>query len=179
MEQHAKRAEPPPACGACGEPETPASPHRRGRCRRCYDAWVRERPVGLNALCCACGEKRNPRLRHFELGHVWVVLCHNCAAGAERLGPLPHTVAGLKLKLRRDRRWGDRRAESVGARRKDRGTNERRGGERRHGERILDATHLAVMELEMEAEPGTPMEDMDPADGPITGVHRLIEPADL
>lgn len=167
-------------CGGCGAAESEESPLRRGRCARCYDVWIHERPVGLGAFCCACGEKRNGSLRHFELNRLWVVLCYNCAVRAEKMSPQPRTVGGLRLKLRRERRWGDRRAEAVGAVRKSRGAGERRAGERRSDELgILDVTELAEMEVELEADFSDPMEDHEPTDGPITGVHRLIEPTDL
>ncbi len=181
MDTSSERPEQQPVkCGACGEPEQPGSPHRRGRCRRCYAAWVRERPVGLGAFCCACGERRKDALRHLEMGETWVVLCHGCAARAERLAPQPRTVSGLKLRLQRERRWGDRRAESVGAPRKTRVAGERRADDRRLGERgVVDVTDLAEMEMELVAEPGTSAEDDDPTDGPITGVHRLIEPTEV
>ncbi|MSP61554.1 MAG: hypothetical protein EXR72_14690 [Myxococcales bacterium] len=176
MERQAKLERVPSSCGGCGDAESARSPHRRGRCRRCYDAWVRARPVGLGAFCNGCGDRRREHLRHFELYRTWVVLCHTCAARAEAIAPLPLTVNGLRVRLLRDRRWGDRRAESVGAQRTVRGSGERRDGDRREGDReILDATEFAEMVLELEAEFADPAEDQDPADGPITGVHRLAD----
>jgi hypothetical protein len=169
-----------PICGACGDRERAGdAPHRRGRCRRCYENWVRERPVGLGAFCNSCGERRTANLRHYELRRLWVVLCHNCAARAEALDPQPYTVGGLRIKLTRNRRFGDRRAESVGGSPRT-PAYERREGDRRTSERnILDATEFAELVLELEAEFGDVAEDLDPADGPITGVHKLIEPEAL
>jgi hypothetical protein len=169
-------AESPAVCGACGDEEEPNEPHRRGRCRRCYDRWVRARPVGLGAWCNACGDRRYGALRHFELRKTWVVLCGSCAQRAEMLDPLPFSVAGLRLKLHRERRWGDRRGEAVGAPKRMRFGNERRDGDRRVSERnILDATEFAELVLELDAEFADAQENEDPADGPITGVHRLVE----
>jgi|SRR5579871_5433654 len=165
-----------PTCGACGERERPGDPpHRRGRCRRCYESWVRARPVGLGAFCNGCGERRHDSLRHYELRRTWVVLCHNCAARAETLSPQPYSIAGLRLRLLRDRRRGDRRAEAVGARRA-RATYERREGDRRTSERnILDATEFAEMVIELEAEFADDREGEASDDSPITGVHQLAD----
>ncbi len=171
---------PTATCGSCGEIERAGDPaHRRGRCRRCYEKWVRERPVGLGAACNGCGERRHACLRHFELRASWVVLCHNCAARAEALDPAPYSIAGLRLRLLRERRRGDRRAESVGAR-AYRILRERRGGDRRTSDRnILDATEFAEMVVELEAEFADEKEHVDDWEGPITEVRALIDPRDL
>ncbi len=106
----------------------------------------------MNAFCNACGERRHASLRHYEMRRTWVVLCHNCSARAEALEPQPYSITGLRLRLSRDRRWGDRRAESVGgaiplSRR------ERREGDRRTSDRnLFDATEFAELVLELEAE---------------------------
>lgn len=98
-------------CGGCGQG---ASQLRRGRCAACYARWVRERPVGLGATCASCGDRRLAHLRHFELRGLWVVLCHNCCARADRLSALPRSVDGLLLCLRRERRQTDRRGAAAG-----------------------------------------------------------------
>jgi hypothetical protein len=149
---------------------------------RCYDAWVRARPVGIGACCAACDDRRRAHLRHYEMGlrtnapgGRWVVMCHNCCAVADTLEPPPRSVEGLKMRLHRDRRWGDRRAESVG-----RGVVgrapwlERRDGDRRESDRsAVDATDLAMI-IEMEADFEIPI-DVDEASladiGEVTGVH--------
>jgi hypothetical protein len=165
-------------CGGCGEEEREGDPpHRRGRCRRCYEHWVRQRPIGLGAFCNACGERREGALRYYELRRIWVVLCHNCCARAEALDPQPYSIAGLCLRLHRERRRGDRR--SVGAIPRVL-HGERREGDRRLSERnILDATEFAELVVELEAEFGDARDDGDEAlaldDSPITGVHQLAD----
>lgn len=193
MEANAKQL-PRAICGACGEEARAGETHRRGRCLRCYETWVRAKPVGLGAICAACGERRNDGLRQFELPRTWVVLCHNCAARAEALVPPALTVAGLRLRVHRERRWGDRRSDGKRVRFGD----ERRDGERRVSDRnLFDATEFAELVLEpygavrrrylddgsvevcLDAEFADSSESYDPADGPVTGVHRLadLEPA--
>lgn len=169
------------ACGGCGALPGAGESYRRGRCKRCYDQWVRAKPVGLGACCLACGERRRDVLRHFELHRSWVVLCHNCTARAEALATLPRSAHGLCLSLGRDRRHGDRRADAVtGGTRRIRQGSERRQVERRLGLRdAIDATDLAVMEVELEADAASPGELADPSDVPITDVHRRLDPSEL
>lgn len=131
-------------CGGCGQG---ASQLRRGRCEACYARWVRERPVGLGATCASCGDRRLAHLRHFELRGLWVVLCHNCCARADRLSALPHSVDGLLLCLSRERRQTERRGATAGA---DcwYSPAERRGQGRRasdgQAERAVDAEALVI-----------------------------------
>lgn len=88
-------------CGGCGAEATSL---RRGRCAGCYARWVRARPVGIGAICGACSDRRLSHLRHFELHSLWVVLCHNCAARAEKLPSLPRSLDALITGLLRERR---------------------------------------------------------------------------
>src|SRR6185312_12639065 len=78
-------------CGGCGEPPVDV-PLRRGRCTRCFELGVRGNAPGGR----------------------WIVLCHNCVAAAVKMEPQPRSLDGLKMRLARERRWGDRRAEAVG-----------------------------------------------------------------
>lgn len=148
-------------CGACTQPPLGGETLRRGRCVRCYEKWVRARPVGVGACCVACNNRRREQLRHYEIGlrlnaagGRWTVLCHNCAATADTFEPVPRSVDALCQRLGRDRRWQERRY--------DRGHvdphAERRAGDLRHDRRlnlreIFDATDLAEeLVIEMEAE---------------------------
>jgi hypothetical protein len=101
---------------------------RRGRCWGCYQRWVESRPVGLGAACACCGERRHDFLRQVEILRAWVPMCHNCAARALKLSPVPPTLEGIRQRLQRDRRWGDRRNGQPDTRE---GRRERRGLERR------------------------------------------------
>jgi hypothetical protein len=178
-------------CGGCGEPPAPGTTLRRGRCTRCYETWVRARPVGVGAACAGCGDLRLAHLRHFEIqlatnvpGGRWVVLCHNCVADAERLHPPARSIEGLRMRLARDRRWGDRRSESVGRPSVRAAANERRDGDRRRSLRdVFDATDLAyedldelIIELEADYEALSEREvsdivgDLDE----VTGIHARI-----
>lgn len=82
---------------------------RRGRCWGCYHKWVEERPVGLGALCCMCGDRRRAMLKSMELLGAWVPICHNCAAVAAQLEPMPQSIGAIREILLRDRRCTDRR----------------------------------------------------------------------
>jgi len=168
--------EPLVRCGGCGQPPTDAT-LRRGRCVRCYEAWVKARPVGLGANCAACDDRRIAHLRYWELGvranapgGRWIVLCHNCAAAAEKMDPLPRSLDGLRMRLLRERRWGDRRAEAVGrASARDAAFERREGDRRRAPEGYLDEM---VVELEAEYEEVT--DDQIEASEEITGIHFKI-----
>ena len=163
------------SCGSCGAEPGPKKPLRRGKCARCYASWLAEKPIGIGACCSSCGERRRKTLRHFELAQTFIVLCQNCSARAEALSPQPRSVEGLRMRLLRDRRWGDRRAESVSGVRQRYGA-ERRDNDRRTSERnVFDATDLVIeITAETAEEDGT----MEP-DGPITGIHRLVDREDL
>ena len=169
-----------PRCGGCGDAATAGRPLRRGRCAHCYEDWVKARPVGIGALCSGCGDRRKLHLRYYEIesrervvGGRWIVLCHNCTAIAQSMKPQPRSVEGLKMRLQRDRRWGDRRAASVG-RKAERETGfERRDGDRRLGLRDLyDATELAeelIIEMEADYEDVEAQFSRSPED--MTGIH--------
>jgi hypothetical protein len=158
-----------PRCSSCSEPPVGNEALRRGRCRRCYDAWVRSRPVGLGAICLGCNERRRDVLRSFELHRLWVVLCHNCAARAERLSPLPRSAEGLAMCLGRDRRWSERRAPVAGP--VSAAPSDRRRRDRRVSTRnVFDADALVVIELEADYEHFTDGAD---AEVSITGIHQL------
>ena len=102
---------------------------RRGRCWGCYSRWTEARPVGVGAACCICNERRRDNLRMVELLRAWMPMCHNCAAKATVLAPMPQTMDELRRRLARDRRAADRRA---GTKPDDRVfKRERRGLERR------------------------------------------------
>ena len=167
-------------CGGCGLPPRQAETLRRGRCVRCYERWVRARPIGVGSLCQSCGNRRREQLRHFEVGvrlnaagGRWTILCHNCAASAEKYDPPPRSVEALCERLARDRRLHDRRYD-----RAHRDPHaERRAGDHRHERRLnlremFDATDLAeelVIEIEADYEDVSPEQLVAIED--VTGIH--------
>jgi hypothetical protein len=170
--------EPLVRCGGCGQ--TPIDgPLRRGRCSRCYDAWVKARPVGIGASCAGCEDRRVVHLRHFELsvrsnalGGRWLVLCHNCVAAAEHMQPPPRSLEALKMRLGRDRRWGDRRAASVGRPSPRHPAFERRVGDRRRSLRDVPSLDEWVIELEADYEEVSD-EQIEGCED-VTGIHLRI-----
>lgn len=86
------------------------------------------RPVGLGASCVVCSERRRQNLRSIELLGAWLPICHNCAACATALMPMPRTIAGVREALHRERRVIERRIgfDDKRAFRVDRRTGERR-----------------------------------------------------
>lgn len=108
-------------------------------------------------------------MRGNALGGRWVVLCHNCAAVAEKLDPSPRTIESLKQQLYRDRRWGDRRRaqEAVFA-----PWLERRDGDRR--QEIVDATDIAELVIEFEADYEDLSADKLADIEEVTGIHHKI-----
>ena len=178
-------------CPGCQEKLRPGETLRRARCPRCYDAWVKARPIGVGAQCAGCDNRRRTQLRHFEVGGPgnavgarWIILCHNCAATAETLKPPPRSVEGLKMRLQRDRRWGDRRAASVGATSAPpSGVGERRRTSRRQRDshEIVDASELVleeedvqVIELEADFELAGDLENRLVDIEDVTGIHTRI-----
>ena len=164
-------------CGGCGEAPVDA-PLRRGRCARCYDKWVKARPVGAGAACAACEDRRMQHLRYWEFGvranapgGRWIVLCHNCIGTAEKMQPMPRSLDGLKMRLARERRWGDRRAESVGRPSVRDAKHERRDGERRRSQHPM---YLDEVLVEMEAEYEEVTDDQIESTEEITGIHFKI-----
>jgi hypothetical protein len=171
--------EPLVRCGGCSKTPTDG-PLRRGRCAKCYDRWVKSRAVGVGASCAACDDRRHVHLRYWEIGvrgnapgGRWVVLCHNCVAAAEAMDPQPRSIDGLKMRLARDRRWGDRRAESVGRQTPRNPAFERRAGERRR-DHLSDEAALDAVVIEMEAEFEEVTDDQIEASEEITGIHFRI-----
>jgi hypothetical protein len=177
-------------CPGCNEKLRAGETLRRARCPRCYDAWVKARPVGAGAQCVGCENRRRVQLRHYELGGSsnavgsrWVILCHNCVATAESLKPPPRSVEGLRMRLQRDRRWGDRRAEAVGGAASPPPSGDRRRGSRRSDDAraVIDATDLIldeddvqVIELEAEFETEASLEDKLVNIEDVTGIHTRI-----
>jgi hypothetical protein len=82
---------------------------RRGRCWGCYARWVDARPVGNNARCVTCSEKRRRFLKSVELFGGWQPMCFNCAGQCLDLDPMPPTIAALREAISRERRKRDRR----------------------------------------------------------------------
>ncbi len=124
-------------CEACG---ALASELRRGRCWECYSRYVEARPVGFGATCRVCGERRRAHLRSVELLGVWAPVCHDCAARAARLEPMPPSLAELRDALRRDRRQLVRRVPRPEA---GRAAGDRRRAERRTAARAAGGTGAA------------------------------------
>ena len=160
-------------CGGCGQGATRV---RRGLCAACYARWVRARPVGLGASCACCNDRRLVHLRHFELRGLWVVLCHNCCARAERMTPAARSVDQLLAGIRRQRRGGGERRVTGNF---DLGAGDRRRDNpgRRAEDGVLDATELVIIEIE--ADYAQPEELRDPDGEPITAVHSLVSRAEL
>jgi hypothetical protein len=115
------------------------------------------------------------------VGSRWIILCHNCAASADSLEPRPHSVEGLKMRLQRDRRWGDRRAAAVGKAKPWKGF-ERRDADRR--EAIRDDDDLVeeieesaiIVELEADYEDPASLADKLTDIEEVTGIHFRIDP---
>jgi hypothetical protein len=147
---------------------------------RCYDAWVRARPIGAGAGCVSCGNRRREQLRHYEVGirlnaagGRWTILCHNDAATADTFDPPPRSVDALCERLARDRRWNDRRYD-----RAHRDPHaERRAGDHRNERRLnlrelFDATELAeelIIEMEADFEQVSSAQLVSIED--VTGIH--------
>jgi hypothetical protein len=104
-------------------------------------------------------------------------LCHNCAAVADAMQPSPRSIEGLRMRLKRDRRWGDRRAEAVG-----RPSLRAEWLERRHGDRrtpppmFLDEELLAGVVIEMEADYEEITDDQIESQEEVTGIHQRLTP---
>jgi hypothetical protein len=145
---------------------------------------VRARPVGVGAGCAGCDDRRRVHLRHYEVGFRsntpggrWLVLCHNCAAEADKMEPQPRSIEGLKMRLQRNRRWGDRRSEAVGRPSMRAQWLERRGGDRRAPPPMfLDEELLQGIVIEMEAEYEEVSDDQIESQEEVTGIHYRITP---
>jgi hypothetical protein len=167
-------------CGGCGDAPAAGQTLRRGRCQRCYDNWVRSRPVGVGANCVACSNRRHEQLRHFEVGlrlnaagGRWTILCHNCAATADIMTPPPRSIDALCQRLSRDRRWQDRRYDRAHRDPHAERRSSEHARERRHNMReMFDATELAEeLVLELEAEYEVVSERQLVAIEDVTGIH--------
>jgi len=75
------------------------------------------------------------------------------------------------MRLARERRWGDRRAESVGRPSVRKGNAERRDGERRRSKHPM---YLDEVVVEMEAEYEEVTDDQIESTEEITGIHFKI-----
>lgn len=163
-------------CGGCGTPPVDGT-LRRGRCPKCYETWVRARTVGVGGACSGCDDRRLEHLRYWELGvranapgGRWIVLCHNCVGVAEKMMPAPRSLDGLKMRLARDRRWGDRRAAAVG-----RPSYRDPGFERREVDRRKAlGPYVDDLVVEMEAEYEEVTDDQIESTEEITGIHFKI-----
>lgn len=112
-------------CEVCG---ASVATLRRGRCWGCYERWQKLQPVGVGAHCVICTERRRENLQRVELFGKWQTMCHICAVRALRLNPMPPSLEGIRARLRRERRYGDRRLGRKDTRLLE---VERRVGERR------------------------------------------------
>jgi hypothetical protein len=144
---------------------------------------VRARPVGIGAACAACADRRRLHLRYYELdlranapGGRWVVLCHNCCAVAEKVQPPPRSIEGLKMRLGRERRWGDRRAAAVGVAVDWPAQFDRRRDRRRDDDRAeeIDAGDLVEEVIEIVADYEQISEDQLADIGEVTGIHQRV-----
>jgi hypothetical protein len=144
---------------------------RRGRCLGCYRDWQEAQPVGLGASCVVCGDRRKDDLQRVELHGRWLPFCHVCAAKTRRLDPLPPSVEGIRQRLQRERRYGDRRREAPDARLF---REERRGDERR-ALLVEDADILWMDDL--------PLIELTDVRGPVQGdptvLYERVDPASL
>jgi hypothetical protein len=111
---------------------------RRGRCWACYNRWAELRPVGKGASCVLCAERRRANLRMLEVHGRSLPFCHNCAAQALKLVPLPYSIEALRSALVRNRRRVDRRTGALDSRVFPR---ERRVHDRREPFLIDDGCH--------------------------------------
>jgi len=112
-------------CGVCGARVTEL---RRGRCWGCYMRWQDTRPVGKNAACTICHERRRAELRLVEFHNRSYPLCHSCAGRLARLERIPRSLTDVRRVFSRERRELERRNSAIDARIFPR---ERRVGERR------------------------------------------------
>ncbi len=154
-------------CEVCG---AKVSTLRRGRCWGCYQKWQQAQPVGLGARCVICGERRRDNLQRVELFGKWLPMCHICAVRTMRLSPMPRSLEGIRQRLERDRRYGDRRVGKPDTRLVKK---ERRVGERRavpvSEEDVLEVEILTLAELEPEQD--TPSQ--------VTSLFDRVDPKDL
>ena len=84
-------------------------------------------PGGWGATCTVCFEKRRSQLKLVE-PKAEPPFCHGCSARVTRMDDIPESIDALRIALRRDRRYADKRSGKVDHRIFPR---ERRVGERR------------------------------------------------
>jgi len=93
------------------------------------------------------------------------------------MDPAPRSIEGLRMRLKRDRRWGDRRAESVGRPSPRAEWLERRAGDRRAPPPMfLDEELLQGIVIEMEAEYEEVTDDQIEGQEEVTGIHYRLTP---
>lgn len=140
---------------------------RRGRCWGCYGHWVDARPVGANARCITCSERRRRVLKSVEVFGGWMPMCFNCAGQMQHLSPMPQNLIALKNAISRERRARDRRYGKLDTRVF---RTERRVGERRELREDCPAIEDdMIVEVSVAADGGD-FEDM-------TRIHELLPAA--
>ena len=152
-------------CNICGAKVTQT---RRGRCFNCYNKWIESQPIAVGASCRACGERRRDNLQRVELLGRWYYFCHVCAYKAVRLEPMPDSIDGVKARLERRRRFGDRREHDLEDNRKIK--RERRVGERRV---------VVLSEEDILYDEDLFLDYDEPIEGEATGVFQKIDKKDL
>ncbi|MBI4508581.1 MAG: hypothetical protein HY698_03020 [Deltaproteobacteria bacterium] len=160
------------ACEVCGArvPEL-----RRNRCWGCYTRWAENRPVGIGASCTFCGERRRTQLKLVELLRTWVASCHNCAARATQLVPMPQSVDEIRDRLTRERRRSDRRAGKLDTRvfQRDRRGLERRDVGHAHEDDLMLAEDDGILIVEGNVEErGDETRILDPVPAAAGGERR-------
>lgn len=104
---------------------------RRNLCSRCYDNWLRQRPVGIGASCAGCGDRRRVHLQYVELRQGFAVVCRNCAAELALVRPADEEE--IRVLVQRDRRSlgePERRGEDAPSAAPDQAENRRQPGRR-------------------------------------------------
>lgn len=140
---------------------------RRGRCWGCYGRWVDARPVGANARCLTCSERRRRVLKSVEVFGLWQPMCFNCAGQMLHFDPMPRNLIELKNAISRERRGRDRRFGKPDSRVF---RYERRVGQRRSLRDDCPAIEDdMIIEMSVEVE-GPDFEDM-------TRIHQLMPSA--
>jgi hypothetical protein len=142
---------------------------RRGRCWGCYARWVDARPVGLNAQCITCDEKRRHVLRNVEIFGGWRPMCFNCSGQVASITPMPRTLTSLRDLLSRERRRRDRRIGRSDTRVFQ---YERRAIDRRDGRAPLPIDDEMIIEITFQPPSFDPDDDVDFDD--ITAIRELV-----
>ena len=143
---------------------------RRGRCWGCYNRWVEARPIGLGAVCRICGEQRRSWLKSIELYGTWSSVCHSCAGRMAALDDLPQSIAGLRAALGRERRSQIRRLGRGDGRALP---TERRDGERRADEIVIEVEAAGVVDDQMIVEIDELAQDLEALGSDLTCIRQL------